>query len=751
MTTNSSRKITLLVTSAIITGTLSLATVNATNNASTISSNTSKASSSINASSSPKNTSSTATSQSGTSVTKTKIAANLYSVNGRAEIKSNALMDLNHHNISKYVGMGGTITKITQQNKSLSHYVYQIRLDNGTLLDGILEQDLSSYVAANFANNTTVQISSNAYLDLNRHNISKYSNQIATIIGSRHFNYASSHFVYQVKLSDGTILSDILEQDLHIFKYSNKYANNQTVNLTGNAWSTSDNKRIDKYRGYVGIITKVTYKKVSHSNYVYDIKLDDGTLIRNVLEQDLDTYSANRNMYANGAMVKISNNAWATATGDKTLNKQHGWYGKITKITRFSGSYSHYMYTVTFTNNSHTENILEQDIKAFGYVSDQVVNKDMVINSSNRSDGMYLNYPAPVPTSQWADSTKNYNKKIVHATRLVKTNSGTSWYLVSVNNKSYYIDSKGLKDYVAPKAKFTVNDQVAISNNAWANKSGQRITQYQNQNVTILSVSSGHYSNSDYTYNVKLSNGVIITDILEQDLIKANQSAFNVNTSAYITKNAWATANGVKINMKAGKHVTIIAKYARQASNSKWQYDVKLDNGIIYKNVLEQDLQIDKVIFKVDSNKVVAWFENHKGKLTYSMYGSRNGADGTADCSGSITQALYEAGASPYDYLYSTETLHDYLINNAYKLIVNNDYRGWNAQKGDIVIWGKRGQSGGAGGHVGVMTNNADNPFFISTCYITGGQKNTAVQEVRYNEYVAQHNYPYYYVYRLIK
>lgn len=41
---------------------------------------------------------------------------------------------------------------------------------------------------------------------------------------------------------------------------------------------------------------------------------------------------------------------------------------------------------------------------------------------------------------------------------------------------------------------------------------------------------------------------------------------------------------------------------------------------------------------------IVNWFVNHRGKLTYSMYGSRNGADGTADCSGSISQALKEAG-----------------------------------------------------------------------------------------------------------
>ena len=43
----------------------------------------------------------------------------------------------------------------------------------------------------------------------------------------------------------------------------------------------------------------------------------------------------------------------------------------------------------------------------------------------------------------------------------------------------------------------------------------------------------------------------------------------------------------------------------------------------------------------INKAKIVSWFDNHKGRLTYSMYGSRNGADGTADCSGSITQVSF--------------------------------------------------------------------------------------------------------------
>ena len=137
----------------------------------------------------------------------------------------------------------------------------------------------------------------------------------------------------------------------------------------------------------------------------------------------------------------------------------------------------------------------------------------------------------------------------------------------------------------------------------------------------------------------------------------------------------------------------------------------------------------------INKSKIVSWFDNHKGRLTYSMYGSRNGADGTADCSGSITQAVYEAGGSKPAYLYSTTTLGSYLAANGFKRISQN--QSWDAQQGDIVLmsWGANmASSGGAGGHVGVMK---DANTFISTDYWTGGTAGTAVSEHNYNGYYA--------------
>lgn len=130
------------------------------------------------------------------------------------------------------------------------------------------------------------------------------------------------------------------------------------------------------------------------------------------------------------------------------------------------------------------------------------------------------------------------------------------------------------------------------------------------------------------------------------------------------------------------------------------------------------------------------------------MYGSRTGADGTADCSGSMTMALRTAGASAPQIIYSTESLHGYLRNNGYYLA----YEGMGTpqlQYGDIIIWGHKAASLGGNGHTVVVTGTGDNPTVISTCYLTKGQRGTAIQEVGYDWYWHDHNTPYQYVYRL--
>lgn len=128
----------------------------------------------------------------------------------------------------------------------------------------------------------------------------------------------------------------------------------------------------------------------------------------------------------------------------------------------------------------------------------------------------------------------------------------------------------------------------------------------------------------------------------------------------------------------------------------------------------------------------VNWFINKRGRITYSMLGSRNGSDGTGDCSGTVSQALKEAGINIQG-LPSTVTLGQQLSRNGFYRVSRNQT--WNAETGDIVLmsWGAdMSSSGGAGGHVGVMIDSVN---FISCDFSTQGAVGQAINTYPWNEY----------------
>lgn len=91
----------------------------------------------------------------------------------------------------------------------------------------------------------------------------------------------------------------------------------------------------------------------------------------------------------------------------------------------------------------------------------------------------------------------------------------------------------------------------------------------------------------------------------------------------------------------------------------------------------------------------IGWMQAREGQVYYDM-GNRNGPN-SYDCSSSIYYALRSAGASDNGWAVNTESEHDWLIKNGYVLVAEN--ADWNMVRGDIIIWGVRGQSIGAGGH----------------------------------------------------
>ena len=104
----------------------------------------------------------------------------------------------------------------------------------------------------------------------------------------------------------------------------------------------------------------------------------------------------------------------------------------------------------------------------------------------------------------------------------------------------------------------------------------------------------------------------------------------------------------------------------------------------------------------LNMEQAIAWMEARRGKVTYSM-DFRNGPN-SYDCSSAIYYALMSAGAVSAGWAVNTEYEHDWLLKNGFTLIAENS--AFNAKRGDIFIWGKRGQSAGAGGHTGIFVDS---------------------------------------------
>ena len=139
----------------------------------------------------------------------------------------------------------------------------------------------------------------------------------------------------------------------------------------------------------------------------------------------------------------------------------------------------------------------------------------------------------------------------------------------------------------------------------------------------------------------------------------------------------------------------------------------------------------------INTEAAIAWMTSRQGKVSYSM-DYRNGP-GSYDCSSSVYYALMSAGAITAGWAVNTEYEHDWLIKNGYKLIAEN--QDWDAKRGDIFIWGRRGQSAGAGGHTGIFID----PDNIIHCnYARNG-----ITVDNYNQTAAASGWMYCYVYRL--
>lgn len=139
----------------------------------------------------------------------------------------------------------------------------------------------------------------------------------------------------------------------------------------------------------------------------------------------------------------------------------------------------------------------------------------------------------------------------------------------------------------------------------------------------------------------------------------------------------------------------------------------------------------------INIETAIRWMSDRENRVTYSM-DYRNGPN-SYDCSSSVYYALMSAGALTAGWAVNTEYQHDWLIKNGYELIAENT--SWNAQRGDIFIWGQRGYSSGAGGHTGIFIDGEN----IIHC----NYARNSITIDNYNQTAAASGWMYWYAYRL--
>jgi len=686
------------------------------------------------------------------------IKTNVFGINNRVEIKKNAKYNGDAKNITAYQGIGGKVTKITRFHQSSSSFYYQVTLDNGVVIDKVLEQDLQRYTnKLVHKDGWSKEDGATKYYVNGKHVVGEKK------IGGHWYNFTSNGAQSKglTKLAHKTVFYDVKSGQM---KYGYVWINGSLM-----FFDKADGHALTGMRHYNGGVEvygpdfkqiRNNYATVGGSKY-YLTGNGDAFKGSRKTNGHLEFYGTNhvqvRNNYAwiNQSLMYFDGNGYAM-TGVRHYGSNMEYYDVNHKQVRNNYIRTGNTYYYMKANGDAFKGLRQYSktgLEYYGSDFKQVRNNYATANASR----YYFSHNGDA-----IKGTRTVKGKLeYYNTGYKQVRNNYAW----INGALMFFDHNGYAmtgvrhygsnmEYYATNHKQIRDSYVRTGNTYYYMKAngdafkglrhysqtgieyyGSDFKQVRNQSVTI----------GDKIYHFNKDG--------DSDSIKSKNlgtAKYAKGANAYIVSNADQSVNGHHdLKKYVGQNVKIIDAASEQHSHSNWKYTIKLNNGVVIKNVLEQDLQSNKVNLKVDTNKLINWFESRKGKLTYSMYGSRNGADGTADCSGSVVQAIRDAGGTPYTWLYNTEAIHDYLKENVYQLIDNNDRNGWMSKRGDIVIWGQQGHSNGGAGHIGIITNNLGNPLFISTCYITQGQKGTAVQEVLYNQYAAKNNYPYYYVYRL--
>lgn len=173
--------------------------------------------------------------------------------------------------------------------------------------------------------------------------------------------------------------------------------------------------------------------------------------------------------------------------------------------------------------------------------------------------------------------------------------------------------------------------------------------------------------------------------------------AFGYNTSDTVTKRNFSKSSDNPLTIKI--------------NNTPY----KVEASKVESSTTPQKSAHDKMI-----DKLIKWFKDREGKVTYSM--NSRGGPNSYDCSSAVYSALFYAGFKPnINYLGSTVSLWNDIGTNKLMYAIDRS----EARRGDIFLSGARGAaSAGASGHTGVFI---DNNTIIHCSYAKNGIATTGM------------------------
>ena len=344
------------------------------------------------------------------------------------------------------------------------------------------------------------------------------------------------------------------------------------------------------------------------------------------------------------------------------------------------------------------------------------------------------------------NGTTDTGREYVQLPSLTDTTKGaTGWYLLQDG-----VAQKGAQEWYGSEWYFDPSTYQLLKENTYRVEKGQKVGYLVNSNGNVLSgvqkwMGTYYYfdpstylllDHQDYVksqwgyYYMVGSNGALVTGP-----VRWQSSLYYFDPSSYLLKTSgWAEHNHYVYYVNSGDQKLVTG--TQTIGGVRYTFD---SNGALYSF----------------TRRTIEWFLNREGKLTYSMLGSQNGTDGTADCSGAMTQALWSAGASaPVASAqrwggYNTVSIRPWLIQNGYSNVFNgtsSTASSYSPQYGDIVIWD---DATGVDGHILIIADGSGSgATALSVCYYTEGEEGTAVQELNYNYYYNYAESPSFHVYR---